>query len=79
MADTNITYKIVKKGEVLSTSENGWTLEANIVSWNDKQAKIDIRSWSPDHEKCGKGITLTRVEYNALKASDLQIKETENE
>ncbi|MCR4642000.1 MAG: hypothetical protein K5697_08220 [Lachnospiraceae bacterium] len=32
--------------------------ELNKVSWNDREAKYDIRDWSPDHEKMGKGVTL---------------------
>lgn len=57
---TEITYGIVEKIAVLSTSEKGWSLEVNRVSWNGNPAKIDIRPWSPEHDKMGKGITLAR-------------------
>ena len=27
----------------------------NLVSWNDRAAKFDIREWDEDHEKMKKG------------------------
>lgn len=65
MAD--IKHEIIETIGIISTSSKGWTTEVNRVSWNDKPAKIDIRDWSPDHEKMGKGITLTDEEAQALK------------
>jgi len=41
--------------------------ELNKVSWNDREAKYDIRDWSPDHEKMGKGVTLSDEEFKKLK------------
>jgi hypothetical protein len=29
--------------------------------------KIDIRDWAPEHEKMGKGVTLTEEELKKLK------------
>ena len=43
-----------------------WNKEVNLVSWNGRPAKLDIRNWQKDHEKCGKGITLTREEAESL-------------
>lgn len=61
----NIKNEIVKEIGVLN--ENGdWKTEINLVRWNDAPAKIDIRSWSADHKKCGKGITITNEEGQAL-------------
>ena len=40
----------------------------NRVSRNGGEPKYDIRDWSPDHEKMGKGITLTEAELQSLKA-----------
>lgn len=65
MAD--IKFEIIETLGVISTSPKGWTKEVNLIRWNDKPAKIDIRDWSPDHEKMGKGITLTDEEAQALK------------
>jgi hypothetical protein len=40
---------------------------AKPVSWNDREPKYDIREWSPDHEKMGKGVTISREELKVLK------------
>ena len=63
----NIKIEIVKKIGVLSQSEKGWAKELNLISWNDREPKYDIRDWSPDGEKMGKGVTLTEDELKALK------------
>jgi hypothetical protein len=62
-----IKYEIVKKIGVLSTSASGWTKELNLVSWNDREPKYDLRDWSADRERRGKGITLSADELLALK------------
>lgn len=61
-----IQYEIVKEIAVLSTGDSGYTKEINIISWNGKEPKYDIRSFSPNREKCGKGITLNADEAAAL-------------
>lgn len=63
----NITYEIVESIAVLSESSKGWTKELNLISWNDRDPKYDIREWSPDHEKMGKGVTLSDEEVAILK------------
>jgi len=65
MAD--IKYEIVKKIGVLSKSEKGWAKELNLISWNDKAPKYDIREWSPDGKTMGKGVTLSNEELAALR------------
>ena len=65
MAD--IEFTIVDEIGVLSTSEKGWHKELNLVSWNGRDPKYDIRDWSPDHTKMGKGATLSREELIKLK------------
>ncbi len=65
MAD--IKYEIVQKIGVLSKTSKGWTKELNLVSWNDREPKYDIREWSPDGQTMGKGVTLTKEELLALK------------
>jgi hypothetical protein len=65
MAD--IKYEIVKQIGVLSKADSGWTKELNLISWNDREPKYDLRDWSADHEKIGKGVTLTREELAALR------------
>lgn len=61
-----IQYEIVKEIAVLSTGDSGYTKEINLISWNGKEQKYDIRSFSPNREKCGKGITLNADEAAAL-------------
>ena len=65
----DIQYEIVKEIAVLSTGESGYTKEINLISWNGKEPKYDIRSFSPDREKCGKGVTLTETEVGKLLAA----------
>ena len=61
------TYEIVKEIGVLSESARGWKKELNLISWNGRDPKFDLREWGPEHEKMGKGITLTQEDVNALK------------
>jgi hypothetical protein len=64
---SEIKYEIIKKIGVLSTSASGWSKELNLISWNDREPKYDLRDWSADHEKMGKGVTLSKDELLALK------------
>ena len=61
-----IKYEIVKALGVLSEGSNGWKKELNLVSWNGRAPKYDIRDWDEDHEKMGKGITLSENEMKNL-------------
>ena len=63
----DIKFEIVEHIGTLSEGSKGWTKELNKVSWNDKEPKYDIRDWAPDHEKMGKGVTLTDEEAQKLK------------
>lgn len=64
MAD--FKYEIVEKLGDLSESSKGWTKELNRISWNGGEPKLDIRDWAPEHEKMGKGVTLTEEEAKNL-------------
>jgi hypothetical protein len=64
---SEIKYAIIKKIGVLSKSASKWTKEINLISWNDEDANYDIREWSPDRKKRGKGVTLSKEELSALK------------
>ncbi|APH14236.1 transcriptional Coactivator p15 family protein [Clostridium sporogenes] len=65
MAD--IKFEINDKLGVISESPKSWTKELNLISWNGKQAKYDLRDWAPEHEKMGKGVTLSAEELKSLK------------
>lgn len=62
-----IKYEIVEKVGVISNGTNGWNKELNLISWNDREPVIDIRTWSPDHDKMGKGVTISKEEAVALR------------
>lgn len=62
-----IKFEIREELGVLSEGSKGWTKQLNLVSWNDREPKYDIRDWSPEHEKMGKGVTLSTGEMLSLK------------
>jgi len=64
---SDFKYEITKKIGVLSTTASGWVKELNLVSWNERDPKYDIRESAPDGEKMGKGVTLSKEELIALK------------
>ena len=64
MAD--LTFTIVKHIAVLSVSKSGWKKELNLVSWNKREPKYDIREWDEEHKSMGKGITLSTEELDTL-------------
>ena len=64
---SEIKFEIVEEIGVLSESAKGWKTELNLVSWNEREPKYDLRNWSENHEKIGKGITLSKEEVLKLK------------
>lgn len=62
-----LQFDIVETIGVLSTNKSGWTKELNLVSWNGRAPKFDLRDWAPDHAKMGKGITLSNDELDQLR------------
>ena len=61
------SYEITERIAVLSTATTGWERQLNMISWNGREPKYDIRDWSPDGSKMGKGISLTAEELATLK------------
>ena len=66
MANGEIEFKIQERIAVLERHENGWSREINVVSWNRGAPKLDIREWSPDHERMTRGITLSEEQGRKL-------------
>lgn len=64
---SDISCEIIEQLGVLSETDKGWKKELNLVSWNDREPKYDLRDWSENHEKMGKGITLSKDEFERLK------------
>ena len=62
-----IKYEIIETVGVLSENAKGWKKELNLISWNDREPKYDIRDWAPEHEKMGKGVTLSKDEIEELR------------
>jgi hypothetical protein len=67
MIMAEIKYEIKKEIGVLSESSKGWRKELNLISWNGGAPKYDLRDWAPEHEKMGKGVTLTEEELQKLR------------
>lgn len=65
MAD--LKFEITRTIGVLSEGTKGWRKEINLVSWNERKPKVDIRDWGPEHEKIGKGVTLSAEELRTLR------------
>lgn len=62
-----IKFEIKETLGILSESSKGWKKELNLISWNDKEAKYDIREWDEAHVKMGKGVTLSEDELVKLR------------
>lgn len=63
----DIKFEIKENLGVLSEGSKGWKKELNLISWNDKEPKFDIRDWDSEHGKMGKGVTLTVEELRKLR------------
>ncbi|HOD92967.1 MAG TPA: PC4/YdbC family ssDNA-binding protein [Clostridia bacterium] len=63
----DITYEVKEEIGVISEAQTGWTRQVNMISWNNREPKLDIRDWAPEREKAGKGITLTKEEVIKLR------------
>ena len=62
-----IKFEIKETIGVIAESSKGWKKELNLISWNGKEAKYDLREWAPGHEKMGKGVTLSKEDLKCLK------------
>ena len=73
-----MTLEIIKKIALISGSEAGFRKELNIVSWNGRDTKYDLRSWSPEGVAL-KGLTLTEDEAKGLQKAlnDMFAEQTE--
>ena len=73
---SDIKFEIKHHIGVLSENVKGWRKEINLISWNGRDPKYDIRDWAPEHEKMGKGTTLSNDEVENLYALLKNIMET---
>ena len=72
-----LKYENVQHLATLAEGSKGWSKELNLVSWNDRDPKFDLREWAPDHTKMGKGITLTYDEMQKVCDAFLELSENE--
>ena len=59
-------YEVVNSIGVLARYNSGWTKEINMVAWNGKDPKFDIRDWNPEHSQMSRGVTLYEDELKQL-------------
>ena len=64
---TDLKFEIKKTLGIIGEGTKGWKKEVNVVSWNDRKPKLDIRDWDETHEKMGKGVTLSKVEVEEFR------------
>ena len=64
MAD--FKYEIIRKIGEIGEEKRGMIKELNLISWNDREPKYDIREWNHEENKMSKGITLSREELKEL-------------
>jgi hypothetical protein len=62
-----IKYEIKETIGSISENNKGWSKQLNLISWNSRNPKYDLRDWAPEHEKMGKGVTLTKEELKKLR------------
>ena len=60
-----MTMEVIKKIALISGSETGYRKELNIMSWNEREPKYDLRNWSPEGIPL-RGVTLTEDEAKEL-------------
>ena len=73
-----IKYEVVQRIAVLSERPRGWERQLNLISWNDGEPKYDIRDWSPDGTRMGKGISLSHDELADRKSTRLNSSHTDS-
>ncbi len=62
-----IKFEIQEQVGTISEGAKGWKKELNLISWNGREPKYDIRDWDQNHQKMGKGITLSNEELIQLR------------
>lgn len=64
---SKFTYEVIETIAVLSEGAKGWKKKLTLISWNGREPKYDIRDWSEDDTKMGKGVTFSKDELGKLK------------
>ena len=61
-----IKYEIQQTVGTISQSPKGWNKELNLISWNGKAPKYDLRDWAPDLYENGQG---SNTDYRRIKGA----------
>lgn len=69
----DLKYEILQNVAVISQNSKGWRKELNVISWNDRKPKLDIREWDENHDKMTKGVTLNKEEASELKKAIMDL------
>ncbi len=69
MANNNelISFNVTKSLWRLNRSANGWQKEVNLVAWNGKKPRLDVREWNMDKTKMRRGVTFSKDEVLELR------------
>lgn len=61
-------YEILEKICTIS-QENGFSLQLNVISFNDRLPKYDLRRWDDQGEesRMSKGVSVSKNELKALR------------
>ena len=51
-----LKYEIVQHLAVIAEGSKGWSKELNLVSWNERDPKFDLREWSPDTPRWARAL-----------------------
>lgn len=62
----DIRWDIKEHIGVIKTFHSGWQKELNVISWNDREPKYDIREWDMNHEHMTRGIMLFPDEMESI-------------
>ena len=61
------SYEIIEEiGQVGNPTPSGWSTRLNLISWNGREPKLDIRSWNEDQTRMGKGVSLSKEDAKDL-------------
>ena len=68
-ANAEINYKVIEECGTVAERKGGYELKLRYLSWNGRDPVYDLRPWKvtdTGEEVCGKGITLSGEELEAL-------------
>ena len=63
---SDFRFEIKEHIGVIAKNPSGWQKELNVVEWNGKEPKYDLREWDESHTHCSRGVTMTVDEVVAL-------------